>query len=616
MMMSSLKNLKEKPLVKKQACFLGVLLLAACALIWAGFQTRNNNFIISAAVLFAAGAFIFFDILKCIEKIEYDKGVVENNILELAIGISEIFESLKKLTDSNDFSVRIPETASEDILLKLTGVMNKILDDLQEAYNNSVNSHDYLHGRVDHLLDVMEKMKAGDLEVRATISNGDDEIGRLSIGINSMIQNLQEMKEEMDNTNMDMALNLSEDFEVLNKISAGDLSAQTAPNSGNELLVKLGEVINSTIRNLRSLIEKMNVAARHIGTFTDEFLKSTNQVRLGAQQIAVSVQDMARGSENQSNSVLETSKILEGFIETINQIAKGAQDQAKGVEQTSVIVNEMSATIESTVASLQRMIEIFRSSTSTARSGKESVTKAIDNITQLSATVAQSAEIVEKLGKSSKRISEITEVIDDIAEQTNLLALNAAIEAGRAGEHGKGFAVVAAEVRKLAERSAKATKQIAELIEGVQENTNQVVHGMRIGTQQVELGAKLGEEAKSALAEIMGAIEVTDKETQRVSGDLEKMVSHSQKIVESMDSVASVVEENTAATEEMAAYSKQVEEAMRKVLSISQDNAAAAEEISASTEEQTAGINEISSSVESLNGMAKELEGIVKNFRL
>jgi methyl-accepting chemotaxis protein len=466
------------------------------------------------------------------------------------------------------------------------------------------------------LLEIIDAMKAGDLSVRAKVVNENDETGRLTVNINSLIQNLQEMREEMDNVNMDMALSLSESFEVLNKISAGDLTGRVAPSSDNELLVKLGEVVNGSIKNLRNLIEKMNVAARHIGSFTDEFIKNTNQVRQGAQQIAVSVQDMARGSENQSQSVLETSKILEGFLETINQIAKGAQDQAKGVEQTSLIVNEMSATIESTVSSLQNVIDVFRRSTATARTGKDAVAKAIDNITQLSATVEQAAEIVEKLGKSSKRISEITEVIDDIAEQTNLLALNAAIEAGRAGEHGKGFAVVAAEVRKLAERSAKATKQIAELIEGVQENTTLVVQGMRIGTQQVELGAKLGEEAKTALGEIMGVIENTDKEIQRVSGDLEKMVSQSQKIVESMDSVASVVEENTAATEEMAASSKQVEESMRKVLSISQDNAAAAEEISASTEEQTAGINEISSSVESLNGMARELEGIAKNFKM
>ncbi|MFA6450469.1 MAG: HAMP domain-containing methyl-accepting chemotaxis protein [bacterium] len=614
--MGNFKNLKDKPLVKKQILFLIIGVIASAALAYLGVSAGKDVFVLLGVILFAAALFVFFDCLKGIEKAEADTSVLENNMLELAIGISEMFESLNRLMVANDFSIRIPETASEDILVKLAALINKILDRLQESYNTTVDSRDYVHGKVDHLLEIMDAMKSGDLSARANIENGNDEIGRLCAGINSLIQNFQEMKEEMDNTNMDMALSLSENFEVLNKISAGDLTARVTPGTDNELLFKLGEVINSTMKNLRGLIEKMNVAARHIGNFTDEFIKSTDQVRQGAQQIAVSVQDMARGSENQSQNVMETSKILEGFLETINQIAKGAQDQAKGVEQTSLIVNEMSATIEMTVASLQKMIDVFRNSNATARNGKEAVAKAIDNITQLSATVEQSAEIVEKLGKSSKRISEITEVIDDIAEQTNLLALNAAIEAGRAGEHGKGFAVVAAEVRKLAERSVKATKQIAELIEGVQENTNQVVQGMRIGTQQVALGAKLGEEAKTALGEIMGVIETTDKEIQRVSGDLEKMVSQSQKIVESMDSVASVVEENTAATEEMAASSKQVEEAMRKVLSISQDNAAAAEEISASTEEQTAGINEISSSVESLSGMARELEDISTSFKL
>ncbi len=614
--MDYLNNIGDKPVLRKLIYLLVAALLACAGLIAFGLAAKADNMTIVGVALGAASIIAFFSCVSSLKKYDHEKGIVENNILELAIGVSEIFESLNRLMESNDFSVRVPETTSEDILIKLARLINKMLDRLQGSLTETVSSRDYVHSKVDQLLEVMEAVKGGDWSVRVKIENEHDEIGRLSIGINSVLQNLEQMKEEMDKTSMDMALSLSEDFEVMNRISEGDLTAEVVTRSDNELLVKLGEVINSTTRSLRGLIEKMSVTARHIGNFTEEFIKSTNQVRLGAQQIALSVQDMARGSENQSQSVMETSKILEGFLETINQIAKGAQDQAKGVEQTSVIVNEMSATIDGTVASLQNMIDIFRRSSSTARSGKEAVAKAIDNITQLSSTVEQTAGIVEKLGKSSKRISEITEVIDDIAEQTNLLALNAAIEAGRAGEHGKGFAVVAAEVRKLAERSAKATKQIAELIEGAQENTNQVVQGMRIGTQQVEQGAKLGEEARAALAEIMNVIENTDRELLRVSGDLEKMVSQSQKIVESMDSVASVVEENTAATEEMAASSKQVEEAMRKVLSISQDNAAASEEISASTEEQTAGINEISSSVDALNGMAKELENISNNFRL
>ena len=615
--MGLLKNFKSNAAVQK---VLLLFLIAASGLVAAlavGLAIDSMIFVAVIPVLFIIAILVLLGVLKDLKEDEDTRAEIEGVSLELAIGVSEVFESLAAVSRTGDVSIRVKSETSHELLQKLVKMINEMLERLQRNIGDMSEGREYIHGRVDHLLELMEKIKGGDLSARAEVIDGNDEIGRLSSGINEMIRNMEQTREEMDSINMELALSLSEDFEVLRNVSAGNLNTEIpAGNSGNELLIKLGQVINDTIRNLRSLIGKMKDTSKEISAFTDDFMNSTAQVSQGAQQIATSVQDMARGSENQSQSVMETSKILASFLETIEQISKGAQEQARGVEQTSIIVNEMSSTIEATVSTLQEVIGQFRRSATTASTGREAITKAIDNISQVNVAVEQSAVIVEKLGDSSKRISEITEVIDDIAEQTNLLALNAAIEAGRAGEHGKGFAVVAAEVRKLAERSVKATKQIAELIVGVQENTNKAVNEMRISTRQVEQGTKLGEEAKSALADIMGVIENTDREILKASSSLEKMVAQSQKIVESMDSVASIVEENTAATEEMAASSRQVDDAMRKVLAVSQDNAAAAEEISASTEEQTAGITELSASVESLSSMSGEMESMVEKFRL
>lgn len=136
---------------------------------------------------------------------------------------------------------------------------------------------------------------------------------------------------------------------------------------------------------------------------------------------------------------------------------------------------------------------------------------------RIKTTVTESGERIKQLGEQSKAIGEIIQVIDDIAEQTNLLALNAAIEAARAGEHGKGFAVVADEVRKLAERSGKATKEIANLIISIQKGTDNAVSAMEKGISEVENGSRFAHDAGQALKEILVTVERANQQVQIIS---------------------------------------------------------------------------------------------------
>ncbi|MHB8136171.1 MAG: methyl-accepting chemotaxis protein, partial [Anaerolineaceae bacterium] len=206
--------------------------------------------------------------------------------------------------------------------------------------------------------------------------------------------------------------------------------------------------------------------------------------------------------------------------------------------------------------------------------------------------------------------------IEDIASQTNLLALNAAIEAARAGEHGKGFAVVADEVRKLAERSSLATKEIGALINGILTSVAEAVKAMEEGSKEVEKGVLSANQAGTALNDILVASEAVQKQADLAGEASARMKLASEELVSAVESVSAIVEENTASTEQMAANSSEVTQAIESIASVSEENSAAIEEVSASAEEMSTQVDEVTDSAASLAVMAQKLQDIVKTFKL
>ncbi len=250
-----------------------------------------------------------------------------------------------------------------------------------------------------------------------------------------------------------------------------------------------------------------------------------------------------------------TDKVASASVElsaTAEQMAKGADGLTTRTAQTATAVEEMNATVGEVAQNSGKAATMAQETVDTAKAGRDVVTETITGMEQLSDAVTQSATIIAALGKSSDQIGEIVRVIEDIADQTNLLALNAAIEAARAGEQGRGFAVVADEVRKLAERTTKATKEIGDMIRQIQQDTKGAVVSMEEGTQKVVGGVALVNKTGEALAMIAERVTQTADMIRQIAVAAEEQSVATQQIAGDLEHVAKVSKESAGGATESA----------------------------------------------------------------
>ncbi len=227
-----------------------------------------------------------------------------------------------------------------------------------------------------------------------------------------------------------------------------------------------------------------------------------------------------------------------------NRVVQTSQEQVNQSTHVAVAVEEMSATAGDMARNTKDLAETATHVNDSAVLGGEIVTSSIQGMESVSNRMQDSATHIQNLGNRSKEIGDIIGVIEDIAEQTNLLALNAAIEAARAGDQGRGFAVVADEVRKLAERTGKATKEIASVIESVQAGTTEAVHSMESGTREAHTGMALAKEAGIRLSEIVNGVQRVVDMIQAIAGSTQQQSEVSGQISSNIQQVAQLSQDN------------------------------------------------------------------------
>ncbi|MBI5682302.1 MAG: methyl-accepting chemotaxis protein [Deltaproteobacteria bacterium] len=234
------------------------------------------------------------------------------------------------------------------------------------------------------------------------------------------------------------------------------------------------------------------------------------------------------------------------FQESFGKIVQDTEDQTQRAAQVATASTEMSATVIEIAKNASGASEAAKGADKAARKGGEMVQRTVEGMSDIAQSVRQSAEVISELGSRSNEIGKIIKVIDDIADQTNLLALNAAIEAARAGEQGRGFAVVADEVRKLAERTTKATKEIGEMIQTIQDDTIKAVSVMDVGTKKVENEVVVAKEAGEALEQIVDSVNKVTGMIQQIATAAEEQSTAADQISGDIEAVAGVAKETSA----------------------------------------------------------------------
>jgi len=253
-----------------------------------------------------------------------------------------------------------------------------------------------------------------------------------------------------------------------------------------------------------------------------------------------------------NQNAVEVASSADHLNTTSASIASGTERAASQSTSVAIACEEMAATSAEIAQNCIRTVEISNRATQTAMSGSEVVNHAVQSIQRIAVKVQQSAKTVESLGSRSEQIGNIVGTIEDIADQTNLLALNAAIEAARAGEQGRGFAVVADEVRALAERTTKATREIGEMIKAIQQETKSAVTAMEEGVQEVERGTEDAARSGKALEEILEQVGDVTSQINQIATAAEQQTATTNEISKSMHEITGVVSNASHSSQETA----------------------------------------------------------------
>ncbi len=336
---------------------------------------------------------------------------------------------------------------------------------------------------LDRMMAVARKMAEGDLTGRVAMEDG-GEMGQLAQALDGIGQSLRKTLGQVRGVS-----------EVVSNVIEQLSRAGTTVSSG-------ASTIQGRVEETSSSMEEMLASLRGIAENVEVLYQSAEESSSSIMEMAATNDEVAENVQAMAASVEETTSAIEEMTFSIKEVAKNIDELRDSTEETSSSISQMDSSIGQVEANANETARLSEQVSEDAQTGVEALRKTMLGLERIKGSSQTASGVIDSLGRRISEIGNILNVIDDVAEQTNLLALNAAIIAAQSGEHGKGFAVVADEIKDLAERTGASTKEIADLISRVQDESRNAVQVMNQGVRNAEEGVQLGREAEGTLRKI------------------------------------------------------------------------------------------------------------------
>jgi methyl-accepting chemotaxis protein len=495
---------------------------------------------------------------------------------------------------------------------------------------------------LNQVMDIVDIASAGDVAYAAGCPDigRSDEIGAFYSSFRAMARNLRDLLKETQRASYHVALTAEEVTKSSGQIAKAAQEEAAATDQTTTSMEEMASSISQVAKNTDSLaanvdetastIGEMAASLEQVGKSAELMASSVEETSATVEQMLVSVDQTARNTGSMTDAVSETSMTVENLLSSIEQISKNTESLKGMVVETSGTIEEMMRTVQEVAGRIGGADRLSRSAFNEAEEGGKAIYRSIESLQNMGMTTDKTMQLIQGLGKRSEEIGSIVEVIDEIADQTNLLALNAAIEAARAGDAGRGFAVVAEEIRKLAERSMEATKEIGGVIRQVQGETENAIQATEETYREGKEGMSLAENSRDAFTKIVSSM----KESSEVTGELAKSASELNKAIEqvmkyvvdmststeevagavkgqansagsirtSLDRMNNMVQEVNIAAKEQSAGGRQIREAVERMKSI-------VNEVGIAVREQVGGTQQIVQAVEMMHNMTQGVAG-------